>query len=240
MRGDVRPLLSGEAWASLPPVAAVVSLWGARETEALLASLARVRGPASMAPRGLVMVTWPKDDPRESVVHVDAPGLMTTEVITLPRMAREADAAAIMSALDMCLQPHSDAEADTWRLRTTALRYAIFVLTTAWLLATVETPAPPQPFSADRDTRQTQEMLARARTCQFEEEVALARGRATGGGGGRRFRVRERLRRMLYYSPIGRVRRGDPHRRAKSSLTGASPFSHFATLAPAKRAANSS
>ena len=117
-------------------------------------------------------------------------------------MAREADAAAIMSALDMCLQPHSNAEADTWRLRTTALRYAIFVLTTAWLLATVETPAPPQPFSADRDTRHTQEMLARARTCQFEEEVALARGRATGGGGGRRFRVRERLRRMLYYSPI--------------------------------------
>ena len=119
-------------------------------------------------------------------------------------MAREADAAAIMSALDMCLQPHSNAEADTWRLRTTALRYAIFVLTTAWLLATVETPAPPQPFSADRDTRHThtREMLARARTCQFEEEVALARGKAAGGGGGRRFRVRERLRRMLYFSPI--------------------------------------
>ena len=117
-------------------------------------------------------------------------------------VAREADAAAIMSALDMCLQPHSNAEAGTWRLRTTALRYAIFVLTTAWLLATVETPAPPQPFSADRDTRHTREMLARARTWQFEEEVALARGRAAGGGGGRRFRVRERLRRMLYFSPI--------------------------------------
>lgn len=135
-------MLRHAAWASLPPLRNVVSLWSAPETESLLAAL-RTSLPEPPPPLHLVTVSRTgagREAAADTVDSLSMPNLSTKSVAFPWSLALSVEAAEILSALEG-LEPRSasaSARCARWALFPGAL---LVVVLAALLAALPYTPA---------------------------------------------------------------------------------------------------